>query len=514
MQQPDVALCSVLERPGDLSARLAYSEALDAVADPLGEFIRLDCRLADDPRHDDALKDWDRRHALYELHQGSWIGRLSQIRASPTLQCGLVSGISLDLDDYLEHGDEIFGRHPIRAVAIRGTRGRMNDLLASRWMDRIEYLSLVSGATPDDQGPNDEDVEELAASDQAFNLRGLGLNGNKRIGPAGVRAILDAPWCERLEYLDLGWTSSGDEGAELLASANALVDLRRLNLSASGMSGVGARSLAESPTLARLGLTEFNTSCNGIEPEDQARLLRSPIMARVASIQLGGRLDGDMVDALIGSDSLGSMRRLSCANDWGLETAAVRKLARWPGLGRLDRLTFILSALTDEQLGMLAASPWLADLHTFDLSETKVTDDGVERLCRSPAWRSLTHLSLDRNGLTERSIRALTTAGCFPRLQTLDLFATYTIGDAGATALAEYGGSTRLRQLGLCVAGISDVGALKLANARFAAQLWKLWLTGNEKISPAIGKHLRKRMGNRVFIDEPKDRPDRIGVTR
>jgi hypothetical protein len=49
-------------------------------------------------------------------------------------------------------------------------------------------------------------------------------------------------------------------------------------------------------------------------------------------------------------------------------------------------------------------------------------------------------------------VRAILAAGWFPRLTALDLHASYTIGDAGATVLASYRGQTRLRRLILLIA--------------------------------------------------------------
>ena len=202
-------------------------------------------------------------------------------------------------------------------------------------------------------------------------------------------------------------------------------------------------------------------------------------------MNLDGALDADLVDAFVQSDSLGSMKALRFGNSWTIDTPSLCRLTRWPGLAGLDSLTFVLSGLSDEQLEILATSPWLGDLKSLRLSETRVTDDGVERFCRSPAWRGLEDLGIDRNSLTERSVRAILAAGWFPRLKTLDLHASYTIGDAGATVLASYRGQTRLRRLVLSLAGIGDAGALALSEARYAPQLWTLRLLGNEAISPA-----------------------------
>jgi uncharacterized protein (TIGR02996 family) len=509
---------AVLEHPGDLATRLAYAGILDARHDPLGEFIRLECELAHSSCDGDYMLGlWDRRLALLEAHGESWFAPLVGIAESTHLERGLVEWVLLDLDTYLAHGAEIFGRFPVRSLAIRGVHGRMAELLASPWIARIEYLSLPEprlssaqqrGATTTPyEGLSDDDVAELAASNRLRNLRGIDLGWNHQLGPRSIELILTSPWCDQLDLLDLGWTSAGDEGASLVASTDCLDNLRRLDLSNTGIGPAGARALADSPTLARLGLTEFNFSLNhDIDQEGNARLLRSPILARVGTVNLDGSVDAELVDAFVQSDALGSMKAVKFGNSWTINTASLSRLTRWPGLAGLDSLTFVLSELSDEHLEILATSPWLGDLKSLRLSETRLTDDGVERFCRSPAWRGLEDLGIDRNSLTERSVRAILAAGWFPRLKTLDLHASHTIGDAGATVLASYRGQTRLRRLVLSLAGIGDSGALELAEARYAQQLWTLWLLGNEAISPATCDLLRRRLGGRVHTERASDR--------
>ena len=185
--------------------------------------------------------------------------------------------------------------------------------------------------------------------------------------------------------------------ALLIASTDCLDNLRRLDLSHSGLGQDGAHALADSLALARLGLIEFDFSLNhDIKPEGNARLLRSPVLARVAKVGLDGAVDAGLVDAILESNSLGALRSLEFGNSWTIDTPSLQRLARWPGLTRLESLVFVLSGLNDEQLEILATSPWLADLKSMRLSETKVTDDGVERFCRSPAWRGLENLGIER----------------------------------------------------------------------------------------------------------------------
>lgn len=508
-------LAAVLQRPGDLTARLAYAEALEADADPLGEFIRLDCGLDGPPGLAfDRLPERDRRFALLDAHRAAWFAPLAGLAGSIRIERGLVGSVGLDLDTYLARGAEVFDRFPVRAVALRGVHGRVGELLASPWIDRIESLALFEprprprGSEPGDPGLDDADVVALAASPRLAHLRGLDLGHNPELGPRSVEAVLDAAWCTQLETLGLGWTGLGDAGAASLAATDRLASLRRLNLSYCGLTDASARALAESASLARLGLAELDIALNHeIGVEGYAPLLRSPALARVEALDLDGAVTADLIEAFERSDTLGSVRSLTFGDSWDIDADAIRRLAGWRGLARLDRLTFILSKLDDDHVERLARSPWLGDLKSFSLSETRITDDGVDRLCRSPAWRGLWELGIDRSRLTERSIRSILSAGWFGQLRSLYLHAVHDLGDAGAAALAAAPGPTQLRRLTMSMAGIGDLGALALARAPFAGQLWRLWLCGNDRISPAIQAHLQQRLGRRVFTDLPRESP-------
>ena len=83
---------------------MAYASVLDTRHDPLGEFIRLECQLADSPcDRDDTLMLWDRRLDLLEAHGEFWLGPLAGIAESTQLERGLVECLQLDLDACLAH---------------------------------------------------------------------------------------------------------------------------------------------------------------------------------------------------------------------------------------------------------------------------------------------------------------------------------------------------------------------------------------------------------------------------
>jgi uncharacterized protein (TIGR02996 family) len=507
MFDPSAALHAVLDRPHDRAARLAYASALDARHDPLGEFIRLETDLADEPRDPAELPLWDRRLALREAHGAAWLAPLAGRVESTAFRGGLVEHVQLSVDSLLAHGAAIFERFPVRSLAIRDAGGRMAELLACPGIERVESLAFPGWFDiPEQASLTDADIAALAASTQPHRLRFLDLTGNRRLGPASVAALLDSPWCGRLETLNLGWTAVGDEGAARLAATDRLDGLRSLDLSRTGLGPEGVRALADSPTLACLGLIGLDVSLNAsIDTAAYVQLLGSPVLARVSALDLDGAVNVERVEALARSPSLGSLTALRFANSWTVETDAVRRLAAWEGLARVASLTYLLSGFRDEQLGLLAATPAIGGLKSLILSETEVSDDGLERLARSPHLGRLDALHIDRNTITARAVRAVLAAPWFPRLRTLDFHASYRIGDAGAAALADYRGPSHLRELVLNLCGIGDAGARALADAPFARRLWTLWLHGNPKIATATAGFLKARFGGRVATDTPEE---------
>src|SRR4051812_6768563 len=94
MSDIEDALRAVLKHPSELATRLAYANVLDARHDPLGEFIRLECELAQSScDNDHTLGLWDRRLSLLEAHGESWLAPLAGIAESTHFERGLVERV-------------------------------------------------------------------------------------------------------------------------------------------------------------------------------------------------------------------------------------------------------------------------------------------------------------------------------------------------------------------------------------------------------------------------------------
>ncbi len=100
----------------------------------------------------------------------------------------------------------------------------------------------------------------LPAISGLLRIASLDLTGN-RLGPNGLRAILNGPASERasvrIRELDLSHNELGESGTRVLAGCSALTDLRSLRLAACGLSDAAMPWLADSQFLQQLTLLDL-----------------------------------------------------------------------------------------------------------------------------------------------------------------------------------------------------------------------------------------------------------------
>jgi uncharacterized protein (TIGR02996 family) len=230
-------LQDVLARPQDDAPRLRYADWLDEQCDPLGEFIRVQCRLASLPaNHRLALELERREHELLAQHEADWAADLPLYVEWWTFRRGFVHEVGLTSEKFLAHGGELFRRAPIQEFHIDGVRGAMESLASSSYLEQATYLDLSNNAVRDQgaralagsphlkrvrglnlssSGIGDAGFKALVTSPHLTGLRELYLADN-RISSAGVRALAHSPLARCLEVLHLSFNFIGTDGAELL----------------------------------------------------------------------------------------------------------------------------------------------------------------------------------------------------------------------------------------------------------------------------------------------------------
>jgi uncharacterized protein (TIGR02996 family) len=131
----------------------------------------------------------------------------------------------------------------------RMTRVEVGLLLQAPFLDRIESLDLgraYLGAA----------AQALFQSPRLQQLRRLNLAGN-RLTAKVAQALAESPHLTNLRVLDLSANLIGDVGAKAIAKSPHLTGLLDLDLSHSGVRDAGAKAFADSPladTLIRLNL--------------------------------------------------------------------------------------------------------------------------------------------------------------------------------------------------------------------------------------------------------------------
>ncbi len=237
MMHPERFFEDILEHPQDNGPRLRYADWLEEHCDPLGEFIRVQCRLAALPaNHGTVLELETRERELLAEFERDWVGDLVDMVDWWTFRRGFVEEIGTSTDRFLANACSLFHRAPIQEIHLSGARDHMEPLAASPYLQRTNYLDLSNNSVRDQgarllaespylahvQGLNlssssvgDGGLKALAASPHLAELRELYL-GDNRIGNSGVRALAQSPLARQLQVLHLRFNTIGADGAELL----------------------------------------------------------------------------------------------------------------------------------------------------------------------------------------------------------------------------------------------------------------------------------------------------------
>ncbi len=359
---------AIVARPADDGPRLVFADFLDESPDPAdqarAELIRLQCALSRLPgEHPRRAELADRVGELLLAHRAAWSEALGGLTNGVEFRRGMLESVSLDAGTFVDRGDELFRKAPIRRV---------------RLTDAVRHLARV------------------AESPVLGQVRELDLSGND-LGNGGVQVLLHSPYLARLEALDLSFNSLGDLGIRHLAHATGLPRLRSLALTDNTAVGAdGIASLAESPHLA--GLRTLDVS--GID-------LHEVGVQAIASSRFLTRLH--------------TFRIRSC----GLADHGVAELARSSLFGRMTARSSSLdlreNLIGDEGIAALAGSPHLARLSSLDLSKNLIADRGLWLLANSPNLPKLRRLAIRSNYLKDDGAAALAASPLMARLKAIDI---------------------------------------------------------------------------------------------
>lgn len=276
---------AVCANPDDDGPRLMYADWLMERGQPRGEFIRLQCVLAQTPRNDDRRESIERRVAeLLFQHRQEWIRPLRELGVNAVrFERGFVEAVTTRAERFLALAPALFAAEPVRAVCLLSPQPRdFTALAASRHLARIRGLALAGC----DLQP--ADVRTLAGSPHAPGLTGLEMADSTRLGYEAVRELTESPGLANLRYLRLHdtcrtpreligcfaearWLKNvtnlhlprhylGAEHLLVLLSAPALPALKTLGLWNNGLGDGGLEQLLEASLLGRLRALNLNAT--------------------------------------------------------------------------------------------------------------------------------------------------------------------------------------------------------------------------------------------------------------
>jgi uncharacterized protein (TIGR02996 family) len=237
-------------------------------------------------------------------------------------------------------------------------------------------------------------------------------------------------------------------------------------------------------------------------------ILRQPWLARVASLDLTrNALTAEDVQALFDSADLGRLRRL-VLRSVRLRPGDVERLARWPGLSRLEHLDLGTDWFSDQeddrgnQLGpnwlrLLLESPRLERLTSLDLHNNELTEADVALLANTPRLASLRSLQLDCCNLAPICLAVLGTAQGLPALRHLTVNGS-TFGDEGLATLVGSPLPARLDSLDLSMTPFGPQAAAALAASPHLGRLRRLDLLDCYR-EPGFGPRAAKALASARF---------------
>jgi uncharacterized protein (TIGR02996 family) len=394
MSIEDAFLHDILAHPDDDAPRLIYADWLDEHNDPRGEFIRIQCVLAqlsdEDPRR------WpleQREQQLLRDQRGKWLPKdIADARC--VFRRGFVEEVTLYVHDFLSVFERLLERFPLQYICLRGP---INSAEKQRDRERTGW-------------------NQIARSPLLARLHGLNLAFPLDV--EGWRSVCESPYLANLQELKITGTSRIEDVVRDWAALTNRPALRSLTLCQNALNLVDLPALANCCSLT--GLRELYLIDNLLTHRAARVLAEGRLLQQLERLHLDANLLGD-TGALIISEwpALPRLTRLSLGHNRILP-AGMRALAKSHALRELKSLDLFGNISSDDGTSHLAFAEWTR-LQALNLRFNGVGDEGVRAIAQTETLSQLTRLNLTANRITSKGARALIESSGLPRLARLDL---------------------------------------------------------------------------------------------
>lgn len=371
----------ILARFADDGPRLILADMLDesprAIDHARAELIRVQIALARLPNDHPRWAELSHvEQTLLEQHQDEWTAPFHALADGLGFRRGLLDSVCMDARAFLERGDELFRRLPVRRVRLSGVHPVLSRLVSSPLLEAIHELDLCGC----------------------------------ELGDGGIRYLLQSQYLVNVRVLDLSMAHVSDRGVRAVSETDNLPRLRKLILAENErISGEGLAALAESGRMA--GLTGLDVSGNRVDDVGIRAIVNSPHLTRLRRFPIESNVIGDAgIQALATSALLTRMLRhhpyLSLARNQ-IGPDGVAALAASPLAEALTRLDMGSNYLADTGLATIGFAPHFIRLRKLAVHGNQITDDGAIALAHSPLMPRLLSLDITMNQITRKGLDAL-----------------------------------------------------------------------------------------------------------
>jgi uncharacterized protein (TIGR02996 family) len=483
-QQARAFLEHIVTHPDDDPARLVFADWLEEQGQSArAELIRVQIERA-------RLPGWDarqvglrlRERALLDKHGRKWEEELPAVEGVNwgKFRRGFVAEATFSSFAVLGmNASTCWAAAPLEGVGVRWPRrGEGAEAIAP--IPGLRELSITDSLV--DFG----DADRFADLPLLSTLRTLEV-GHCNLGGEGFRRLATSPHLGNLTALRVPGNSIGNRAVSALINSVSLTSLEELDLSEAGSYGRTRRygRYREDPV---------------IEATDLAALATWPGMARLRSLTLSGNhIRRRGLRSLLRSRHGTALKELRLRAN-GLNGQAMQEFGAARSGLELDVLDLGENLLGDVGASDLALAPCLGELKVLQLDRCEIQLSGARWLVNAPLLGSLRRLNVNHNSLGPEGLyRLLEKKPSW--LHTLQLVDN-DLGDEGAAHLAESPASDSLLEVDLAQNGLTDQAAQALAKSKRLKDLLVLRLKDNSISPPAAAVLGRSPLGQRLAVLE------------
>jgi uncharacterized protein (TIGR02996 family) len=516
-------LNEILKNPDEDMPRLIYADWLEEQGDARGEFIRVQCELAEINALVPEYFDLQERSAtLLTEHGDAWARELQQDVRKADFHRGFIDTITMTAKNFVKAGEQLLATVPVHWLRFNYVKNYGEKLAACAALEQVRYLDISQLKIPL------HDLLALLSSPFLTNLKGLRLDRPPWAFPYEVgRAIATSAFAESLERLEIcseatGYSprffaelASGDGFPQLkhlsLASYSPdYQDLEKLfvpNLESLKVGGVlrvrHFEQLAQLPVhqLKHLDLSNTGAPAKGIE-----QLLDGGAAREIEYLNLFTcTLSAGLLNQLFSDNNLQHCKFLNLGTNDTLRSAGkmlslVEHVAGHPSLSSLERL--FLTHLADAELTVLGKCDHLSQLLQLEISASTFDASGMQSLFQSNFLQNLRRLTLQ--GDFQPAALSRLKGMSFPKLLSLYLIGNWafrpepSFDEQSAIALFTEKTFPALRVLSLAYCGLTDETLSAIAAQSRMPELRQLLFDGNWASTESVREVLTSKLASKL----------------